>query len=266
MVVLPSRSNKYHRIGAVRLRLLARRLEPQLDEDTLDTMHLDTLQGLIRYALALGPSCAAPSKIWGEIKTQAMIRYKEIGEGRLSRVVLMKRGDSKIVYYEPDYSIGGCFERQYKGIGAKSKLTGLKHASGVIAPVKPALDASYWIDMNDNDNEAVLKSSTAIGEIPVRKIFDLAGLLDKLPAALGDERVGMPSAKTNKSRSTRLALMDKEQAATPDPAAAAPTTTTLAIPTSQNAAAKKKNVGSPPSGSGAPKPRVGPPSKRGRNV
>ena len=201
--------NKYELIGKANIVDLLVALE---EEDVLDAdiLHQMTHKGLIelqKYALCLGEKCAVPSKTWGELVRESKRRYEYLGGRRLRLVVFVKCGDEHVNYVVVDYRRGGCFALVAKSRSPKSPIVAIKHASGLEAVIKPPLHGEWIITHNHSDQEATLVQTGSINEIPVVNIFKQAGLLDRLPAPMCDDRVGQVSPW--KKQTGPLAILDQ---------------------------------------------------------
>ena len=130
--ILPPCTNKYILIGKERMVQVLMLLHPDAEQKMFDDMKLEDLKGLLQWALVLDENCAAPSKIWGELKAGAREPYKELGDNRLEPMIYAQQGDRKVSYVEPDYVAGGCYKKVIGVHNKKRAIVAIKHV-GVVA-------------------------------------------------------------------------------------------------------------------------------------
>ena len=203
-LTLPPCANKYHLIGRERIMELLLDLFPKFNGVALKTLALEDLQTLIRFALCLHVRCAIPTRVWDGVKRHAMERYKAIGGNRLERIVFVKKGEGKRIYYEVNYDEGGAYKLVKKG----KKIVGLQHCNGVSAKVVPALDDVYTIKDNNLDDLATLVSNDNISEIPVKKVFEKDKKGNLIPTMLTEDRIGQSPNKQGHTKKELLAISD----------------------------------------------------------
>lgn len=257
--ILPGCANKYMLLGKDRIVALLIFLCTHLLKSILDHMHLPDLVELLDYALCLAKKCAVPSKVWGQLKAHAKIRYDAIGGGRLGHLVFVKRGDEKAYYYEVLFPDGGAYSLVLDK--KKTKVMAVTHCSGITAKCSPPLVGKFVIENNNSDALAKLTSVDSIMDIPIVRIFKKEGLDHKLPMVLDDSRVGQaspsPEPKINPKPSPTEMPMICDQAA-PGSSTDHPADRPQIMPVSPMPAHRR--AGAPPAGPPTKKSR-GPPSK-----
>ena len=160
-------------------------------------------------------NCAVRSKMWRELKAGARERYKELGDNRLESMIYVQQGDRKVSYVEPDYVAGGCYKKVIGVHNKKQAIVAIKHVGGTVAKLKKPLVMNYVISKNQWDRDAKLVADDAENEIPVMKIFTLAGLEHKIPEYLAHVRVGQATSPLqSKPHKSMLEIRDGQLAVT----------------------------------------------------